>query len=119
MANTFTYEFEELPLVIANGIPAGLINGAAEIKFDRSGNWEVESVSVEGYQDLTPAERSAGKKPWVYVEAPAEIGWIVEERLSKEWHDQVQSALIDVLEGEREAAAELRADMRRDERMGL
>jgi hypothetical protein len=60
---TFTYEFEELPLVIANGIPAGQINGCAELTFDRNGNWEVQSVCVEGYQTLTQAERSAGKLP--------------------------------------------------------
>lgn len=118
--STFTYEFEELPLVIANGIPAGLINGAAEISCDRNGNWEVESVAIEGYQDLTQAERSAGKKPWIYVEAPNEIGWIIEERLTNEWRDRVQDAVADWVDGEREAAAEYRADMRREDRaMGM
>jgi hypothetical protein len=115
---TFTYEFEELPLVIANGIPAGQINGCAELTFDRSGNWEVQSVCVEGYQTLTQAERSAGKKPWVYVDAPAGLAWMVEERLSNEWNVRVQHAIREAIEGEREAAAEYRADDRR-ERMGL
>ena len=116
---TFTYEFEELPLVIANGIPAGQINGCAELTFDRNGAWEVQSVCVEGYQTLTQAERSAGKKPWIYVAAPAEIAWIVEERLSKEWHFRVQEAVREAIEAEREAAAEYRADWRREYRMGL
>lgn len=116
---TFTYEFEELPLVIANGIPAGQINGCAELTFDRNGAWQVQSVCVEGYQTLTQAERSAGKKPWIYVAAPAEIAGIVEERLSNEWSFRVQDAIREAIETEREAAAEYRAEMRREHRMGL
>jgi hypothetical protein len=116
---TFSFEFEELPLVIANGIPAGLINGCAELKFDRNGNWEVASVAVEGYQTLTQAERAAGKKPWIYVAAPFEIASLVEDRLSKEWSERVQDAVREQLEHEREDAAEARAEMRREERMGI
>ena len=116
---TFTYEFSELPLVIANDIPAGQVNGCAELTFDRNGNWEVQSVCVEGYQTLTQAERSAGKKPWVYVSAPAEIAWIVEERLTNEWNFRVQEAVREAIEAEREAAAEYRAELHRDHRMGL
>jgi hypothetical protein len=116
---TFTYEFEELPLVIAKGVPAAQINGCAELTFDRNGNWVVESVCVEGYQTLTQAERSAGKKPWVYVAAPAEIAGLVEERLTKDWHFRVQEAVREAIEIERGAAAEFRAEMHREDRMGL
>jgi hypothetical protein len=116
---TFTYEFEELPLVIARGIPAAQINGCAELTFDRDGSWKVESVCVEGYQTLSQADRSAGKKPWVYVTAPDEIAAIVEERLSKDWSFRVQDAISEAIEAEREAAAEYRAELRRDYRMGL
>jgi len=116
---TLTYEFEELPLVIAIGIPAGQINGCAEITFDRNGAWQVQSVCVEGYQTLTPEQRSAGKKPWIYVAAPDAISAIVEERLSKEWSFRVQDAIREAIDAEREAAAEYRADMRREHRMGL
>ena len=116
---TFTYEFEELPLVIANGIPAGQINGCAELTFDRDGNWKVESVCVEGYQTLTAEQRSVGKKPWIYVTAPDEIAAIVEERLSKEWNFRVQDAISEAIDAEREAAAEYRAEMRREYRMGF
>lgn len=117
--STFTYEFEELPLVIANGIPAGQINGCAELTFDRDGNWKIQSVCVEGYQTLTPEQRSAGKKPWIYVTAPDEIAAIVEQRLSNEWSFRVQDAIREAIEAEREAAAEYRADLRREYRMGL
>ena len=73
MSNIFDFEFCELPLVIHNGIEAALINGMAEIKYDRSGHWEVDSIAVEGYQTLTPEQRAAGKKPWIYVPATPDI----------------------------------------------
>jgi hypothetical protein len=106
-------------LVIANGIPAGQINGCAELTFNRDGNWKVQSVCVEGYQTLTAEQRSAGKKPWIYVTAPDEIAAIVEARLTNEWNFRVQDAIREAIEAEREAALEYRAEMRREERMGF
>lgn len=115
---TFTYEFEELPLVIANGIPAGLINGCAEIKFDRNGEWEIDGICVEGYQNLTAEERSAGKRPWIYVKAPIDLVFLIAARLEIDWKDKVDDAINEQRAIAREAAAEYRADDRR-ERMGL
>lgn len=115
--STFTFEFEELPLVIANGIEAALINGCAEIKYDRSGHWDVDSVSVEGYQPLTPEERAAGKRPWVYIAAPADLSVTIAYRLEQEWFDKVQDAVNDEIASDREEAAERRYDQRRDDMM--
>ena len=120
MSNIFSFEFEELPLVIANGIPAGLINGCAEIKYTRDGGWDIDSISIEGYQTLTDAERKAGKKPWIYVAAPDEIAIMIGGRLyDDEWSGKVQDAINEQLASDREDAAEVRADMRRDHMMGL
>ena len=119
MSNILSYEFDELPLVIHNGIPAALINGLAEIKYDRSGHWDVDSVSVEGYQTLTPEQRAANKRPWIYVPAPTDIEIMVTYRLEQEWFDKVQDAVNEQLASDREDAAEQRAEMRRDARMGL
>jgi hypothetical protein len=119
MSNIFSFEFEELPLVISNGIPAGLINGCAELVYDRHGGWHVDSVAVEGYQSLTPAERAAGKKPWVYVGAPDEIASLIENRLCSEWNGKVQDAINEQLASDREDAADMRAESRRDHLMGL
>ena len=117
MSNTFDYEFEELPLWITkDGIPAALTNGCAEIKYDRSGHWEVDSVCVEGYQNLTPEQRAAGKRPWIYVKAPAELAHMITYRLEQDWFDKVQDALNDHLAGERESAREYAAEARRDDR---
>jgi hypothetical protein len=120
MSNILSFEFEELPLVISiNGIEAALINGCAEIQYDRHGGWHVVSVSVEGHQQLTQEERAAGKRPWVYIAAPSDLAGLVENRLCDEWNDRVQDAINEQLASDREDAAEMRAEMRRDHMMGL
>jgi hypothetical protein len=119
MSNILSFEFEELPLVIANGIPAGLINGCAEIKYGRNCHWQIDSISIEGYQSLTAEERAAGKRPWIYVAAPDEIATLIGQRLEGEWHDQVQNAVNEQLCADHDNAAEARAEMRRDHAMGL
>lgn len=119
MSNILSFEFEELPLVIIGGIEAGLINGCAEILYDRQGCWQVDSVSVEGHQSLTQQERAAGKRPWVYIGAPDALVSLIETRLCGEWSGKVQDAINEQLASDREDAAEVRADMRRDHMMGL
>jgi hypothetical protein len=119
MSNILSFEFEELPLVITNGIEAGLINGCAEIKYGRNCHWEIDSISIEGWQHLSMEEREAGKRPWIYVAAPDEIATLIGQRLEGEWHDRVQDAVNEQLASDREDAAEMRADMRRDHMMGL
>jgi hypothetical protein len=119
MSNIFSYEFEELPLVIVNGIPAALVNGLAEIRYNRDCQWHIESISVEGHQLLTLEQRAAGKKPWVYVKAPFDLKFMISDRLENEWHTRVSDAICEQLASDREDALEARADARRDERMGL
>jgi hypothetical protein len=124
MSNILSFEFEELPIAIVidgkgNRIEAGLVNGMAEIQYNRSGDWAVESVCLEGYVHLTLEQRAAGKKPWVYVKAPAELEFIISDRLETEWSDKVSDAINEQLASDREDAAEQRAEMRRDEMMGL
>lgn len=119
MSNIFLFEFEELPLVIHNGIPAAMINGLAEIEYNRDCQWSVKSISVEGYIPLTPSERAAKKCPWTYIKAPAELERMIGERLEGEWYVKVCDAILEQLESDREDAAEQRYDMRRDEGLGL
>jgi hypothetical protein len=119
MSNILSFEFEELPLVITNGIEAGLINGCAEIKYGRNCHWEIDSISVEGHQKLTQDERAAGKRPWIYVAAPDDLAMMIQYRLEQDWFDKVQDAVNEQLASDREDAAEMRAEMRRDHMMGL
>ena len=120
MSNLYSFEFCELPLVIHNGIEAALINGCAEIKYDRSGHWEVDSVSVEGYQPLTPEQRAAGKNRWIYVPAPTDLSNAIQYRLEQEWFDKVQDTINEQLSEDRDAAREAAAEARyEDRRMGM
>jgi len=82
--------------------------------------WEIDSVSVEGHQPLTPEQRAAGKKPWVYVGAPALLENLIFGRLEdSDWVGKIDNAVREQLLADQEDAAEACADMRRDERMGL
>ncbi|MGY3527252.1 hypothetical protein [Bradyrhizobium sp. USDA 4452] len=109
---TTTYTFEELPLVIAGGVPAGLINGQAEITYSRNGDWTISSVTLEGF-----GERVNGVRQWPQVSAPAPIVTIVCDRLNNEWHSKVQDAVNEAINEDRECAACDYADMRRERMM--
>ena len=56
MHGTITYDFEELPLLIGNGIEAGHVNGSAEIEFSDEGEWRVAAIYLDGSKDGKPAQ---------------------------------------------------------------
>jgi len=115
MSNTFTYTFDEIPLVIANGVEAGLVSGEAEIEYGPSGIWDIISITLQGFG----ARDANGKRTWPQVECPPVIAAIIDERLNKEWYGRVCDAVREQLASDREDAIEQRAEMRRDARMGL
>ena len=115
MSKTFTFSFDELPLVILNGVQAGFVNGQAEIEYYRDGEYDIISITLEG-EGKTGA---SGKREWPQVECPPVIAAVIDGRLNKEWSGQVHNAICEQLASDREDALEQRADMRRDERMGL
>ena len=115
MTRTFSYTFDEIPLVIVDGTEAGLVSGEAEIEYSRDGEWLIAGITLQGFG----ARDANGKRTWPQVECPPVIAAIIDERLNKEWHDRVCDAVREQLASDREDAAEQRADMRRDERMGL
>lgn len=49
MSRELSYTFEECPLIVDRGIPAGLLNGTAEIGFYADGDWYVRKIFLEGY----------------------------------------------------------------------
>lgn len=111
--HTFTFEFEELPLTIVKGIPAALINGCAEISYSPDGEWKIDAVCVEGYQEISREERAAGKRPWIYVPASPSLEDIIVARLrdDNEWRCLVSNAISDQLDKDYECAADNRADI--------
>ena len=130
MSNTFTYTFDELPLVIENGFEACYITGDAEISYTRDGEWAIESIVFDGRRKIKRsveeyyAAAAAGVFPKTWEEKPVELDrgtpvyGIIYDRLENEWRDQVDEAVQGQLEEDRICAADDYADQRRDERMG-
>lgn len=46
MSNKFTYDFEELPLIVEDGFRAGMVDGSAVIEYWADGSWLVTEVSL-------------------------------------------------------------------------
>ena len=111
--NSFTYKFEELPLVIVDGVEAMFTNGCATIGYFKDGEWNVGfgSVCVESYKSISLGERLEGKSPWSYVAAPSPFADIIIKRLKLEWRDRVSSAVLDQLEKDHASAADNHADI--------
>ena len=131
MVNTFTYIFDDLPLVIENGIEACEVSGSAEIEYSLDGEWAVAAIVFDGRRKIKHslddymAAAKAGtflksyeNKP-VALDRGTPIHGIIHDRLENEWHDRVQEAVREQLASDREDALEQRADMRRDARMRL
>ncbi len=112
MTRTLLFSFDELPLVIHNGIPAAFVNGTADIAYSADGFWHIETVSVEGF-----GERVNGKRQWPQVPAPAALTDIIVQRLEGEWAGKVVNAINEQIEEDRISAADDMADARRDRLM--
>lgn len=110
---SFYYTFEELPLAVVNGIEAGLVNGQAEIHYDR-GHWKVGAITLEGF-----GQRINGVRQWPQVACPDSIAALIGERLENEWSGRIDDALSDQIERDREDAIEYRAEMRREHLAGV
>lgn len=70
------YEFQEAPLITDLGEQAFLVDGEAEIAFDRDGQWHVASVSIEFFNKKTGVWRTRTLCPKSF---PTYYGPIVDE----------------------------------------
>lgn len=115
MASTLTYEFEELPLVLENGIQAGLVDGEAEIAYSRD-VWDFTIKSIA----LTCWNGAGRMKKCMPLDEGNPLYGIIYDRLENHYSENVQEAVRQQLIEDREEAAEMRAEARRDDmRMGL
>lgn len=103
---SFTYLFEELPLVVSNGISACEVSGFAEITYDRRGAWSVSRIGFEGFRPYSPAPaaRTTPARPlpriertplWLDVGDPIQL--IIYDRLEHEWCARIQRQVDDRL----------------------
>jgi hypothetical protein len=113
--NSFTFPLDEIPLVIENGVEAGLVNGKAEIEYSPDGEWIIMEITLDGANHTVVN----GKRVWPQVACPPVIAAIIDNRLNKEWYGRVCDAVLEQIASDRDDAAEQQADMRRDARMGL
>lgn len=121
MSRELSYRFEELPLVIDNGFSGALINGSALISYWTDGTWGITQVYLDGHKRRPAAdiikdmlERQLSAKAALSAIRYEERdllqdrgSWMhttIVDRLEHEWRDQVQDAVNNALESEREAA---------------
>ena len=107
MASTFSYTFEELPLVEEKGRQAALINGEAEIAYTRDvWDFTIKSISLDSWSELDrkwkPAPLDEGNP----------IYSMVYDRLEHSWSEKVQEAIREQLAEDHVAGMEWRAEQR-------
>src|SRR5574337_1117989 len=92
MRDTLTFQFEELPLIVADGFVAGLLNGSAEINFCDEGEWSVGAIYLEGYKD--------GKTAPVEVDTCSEIYLNILDHLERgRFKSLIEDEIREALEG--------------------
>jgi hypothetical protein len=115
---SFTYLFEELPLLISNGYSACEVSGFAEITYDTRGGWSVGRIGFEGLRPRSATETTTSPAPqpprfectplWLDVGDPIQL--IIYDRLEHAWCDRVQRQVDDRIFDDRGDADERTAD---------
>jgi hypothetical protein len=120
MANTTTYDFEELPLLTIDGIDtAHLISGGAEISYRPDGEWGIEAIWLDGWRSTTADEReknpTLGFEVRAYVTLPTghPVRAMIECRLLGSWREHVQDHVNEAIDIDRE---NYQSDARHDAR---
>lgn len=115
---SFTYLFEELPLVVTGGRFACDVTGFAEITYDSRGAWSVQRIGFDGIcarSATEPAARSDAplsgfERVPVWLDAGDPIELIIYDRLEHEWSARVQRQVDVQICDDRNGAAERAAD---------
>jgi hypothetical protein len=115
---SFTYLFEELPLVISGGFAACDVSGLAEIVYDAGGGWSVQRIGFDGYRARALTEtptrldqpQTRFERAPIWLDAGDPIQLIIYDRLEHEWCARVQSQVNDRIDGDRDDAGERAAD---------
>jgi hypothetical protein len=100
---SFTYLFEELPLVHSGGYSACEVSGFAEISYDMSGAWSVGRIGFDGFRRRTttiplapsdqPLARFERANIWLDTSDPLQL--IIYDRLEHDWCARVQRQVDD------------------------
>ena len=116
---SFTYSFEELPLVLSNGYSACEISGFAEITYDTRGGWSVGRIGFEGSRRHPSAQRPATnpdrlqppfERARLWLDAGDQIQLLIYDRLEHEWRGRIQRQVDDRIFDDGNDSAESSAD---------
>ncbi len=115
---SFTYLFEELPLVMTGGYSACDITGFAEIAYDAGGAWSVQRIGFDGFRARASAAPATGpdqpqprfERAPVWLDAGDPIELIIYDRLEHEWSARVQRQVDDRICDDRNDAPERTVD---------
>lgn len=128
-SRTFTYIFEELPLLVDLGFEAGLVNGSAEISYEANGEWSIGAIHLDGHKRLrwtleehveasrTGKRLAAFENKAVALEVGSSLYQAIYSRLTHEWSDSVQDKVHEHNDDDRDARFGDIADRRHAERM--
>ena len=115
---SFTYLFEELPLVMTGGYAACDVAGFAEIAYDTRGAWSVQRIGFDGFRARAAADASAAsgqplsryERAPIWLDAGDPIELIIYDRLEHEWSARVQRQVDGRICDDRDDAGGGRAD---------
>ena len=115
---SFTYLFEELPLVVSNGYSACEVSGFAEITYDTRGAWSVGRIGFEAFKAppaVEPAPRPDRPQPGfqripLWLDAGDPIQLMIYHRLEHDWCARIQRQVDDRLFDDCEPMADRSAD---------
>ena len=107
---TKDFLFEELPLVITGGYEAGQVNGTAAISYRPDGEWNIDGIWLDGFKK--PGNEGKYSKP-IELDHGTPIFLAIYDRLEHEWRDRVEDFVQQMIQEDRETAAEDYADFKR------
>jgi hypothetical protein len=86
---TIEIEFQELPLLVSNGIEAGLVDGSAEIRFHDDGEWSVGAIYLEGFKDHKRTRLEVDTRGEIYLNIldALETGSLRDRITAKVWNE--------------------------------
>ena len=121
---SFTYLFEELPLVRSAGYSACEVSGFAEISYDTSGGWSVERIGFEGSRPRPAASPASPpsqpqarfERTDIWLDAGDPIQLMIYDRLEHDWCARVQRQVDDRIldDGDDGGAADHAIALRRE-----
>jgi hypothetical protein len=109
-ANTFTYRFDELPLIIDGGFEDQGVRGEAEISYFPDGEWSIQSIGIEVSRFKNAEEmRATGiTSKWVrkihQLDAGTPLFLLIYHRLEHECREALTDAVHDEIANNSPAA---------------